>query len=154
MTLIDNIVTLFGIGRARTAPGTLASLAALPPAWLIAWGGGGWNGRGFLLLAGLAAFAIGTWASDVYAREKGRKDPSECVIDELAGQWIACAFAPLNIWAYLLAFILFRAFDIAKPWPISRAERLPGGLGIMADDVVAGLAAAAVIAVLAHAGIF
>jgi phosphatidylglycerophosphatase A len=79
-----------------------------------------------------------------------KTDPKECVIDELAGQWIACAFAPLSPVAYLLAFILFRAFDITKIWPVSRAERLHGGLGIMADDVVAALMAGAIIAVPAH----
>jgi len=104
-----------------------------------------------LLVAGLAANAIGAWACEVYAREKGASDPSECVIDELAGMWIACAFAPLSILAFVLAFILFRIFDIAKPWPISRMEHLPGGLGIMADDFIAAMFAGAIIAVLAHA---
>ncbi len=80
----------------------------------------------------------------------GREDPSECVIDELAGQWLACAIglfgfgvlAPVeNIWLPLLiAFLLFRLFDITKPWPVGWADRsIAGGLGVMADDMIAGL---------------
>jgi phosphatidylglycerophosphatase A len=75
------------------------------------------------------------------------------VIAELAGQWIVCAFAPLSILAYVAAFILFRIFDILKPWPIGRLEHLPGGLGIMADDWGAAVYAGAIIAGLAHAGV-
>jgi phosphatidylglycerophosphatase A len=144
--LATNLATLWGLGRARYAPGTVASVVALPPAWLLAYVGG----RGLLLGAAIAALAIGAWASEVYARETNTPDPSECVIDELAGQWIACAFAPLSLPAYALAFLLFRVFDIAKPWPIRRVERLHGGIGIMFDDVVAALMAGAIIAVLAH----
>lgn len=140
---------LFGVGRVSVAPGTAASFVALVLAWPIAL----WGGRFVLLMAAIAASAIGTWASDIYARDVGRSDPSECVIDELAGQWIVCAFAPLTIAAYLVAFLLFRLFDMTKPWPISRLERLPGGLGIMADDLGAALVAALIIAVLAHAGV-
>lgn len=144
--LATNLATLWGLGRARYAPGTVASVAALPLAWGIALFGG----RVSLLVAAIAALAIGAWASEVYARETNNSDPSECVIDELAGQWIACAFAPLSLPAYALAFLLFRVFDIAKPWPIRRIERLHGGIGIMFDDVAAALLAGAIIAVLAH----
>jgi phosphatidylglycerophosphatase A len=145
-TLARNIATLWGLGRARYAPGTVASVAALPLAWAIALLGG----RVSLLVAAIAALAIGAWASEIYARETNNSDPSECVIDELAGQWIACAFAPLSLLAYALAFFLFRVFDITKPWPIRRIERLHGGIGIMFDDVAAALLAGAIIAVLAH----
>jgi phosphatidylglycerophosphatase A len=150
------IATVFGVGRLPFAPGTAASIVALPIAWLIV----ALSGSPFLLLfAGLLVNAIGAWACELYSRDKGEKDPSECVIDEVAGQWIACAFIPTNssigfmLLGYSLAFVLFRVFDILKPWPISAAERLPGGIGIMADDFVAGLAAGAVIAVLAHLGL-
>jgi phosphatidylglycerophosphatase A len=145
----DQLVTMFGIGRAPVAPGTAASFVALLLAWPIAF----WGGRFLLLFAGIAASAIGAWASEHYARETGRSDPSECVIDELAGQWIACAFAPVSLIAFVLAFLLFRLFDMTKPWPISRLEHLPGGFGIMADDLGAALAAGVIIAALAHAGI-
>lgn len=149
------IATVFGIGYTRPAPGTVASLAALPAAWAIVWlGGGGFGGRFWLLLAAVLVFASGSWACELYSRSKGEPDPSECVIDEVAGQFFACAFAPLSLPAYLLAFVLFRVFDITKLWPVSLAEeRIPGGLGIMADDVVAGLMAGIVLAVLAHLGI-
>lgn len=140
------ISTMFGVGLARYAPGTMASLVALPLAWLIAWE---W-GRFVLLLASILALAVGGWASELYAARTQTVDPKECVIDELAGQWIACAFAPVSIPAYILAFILFRVFDITKPWPVNRAERLHGGVGIMADDLVAALMAGAIIAALAH----
>jgi phosphatidylglycerophosphatase A len=137
---------MFGVGYARYAPGTMGSLVALPLAWLIAFE---W-GRFVLLVASILALAVGGWASELYAARTQNVDPKECVIDELAGQWIACAFAPVSIPAYILAFILFRVFDITKLWPVSRAERLHGGVGIMADDVVAALMAGAIIAVLAH----
>jgi phosphatidylglycerophosphatase A len=147
--LPELIATLGGLGRMRPAPGTIASLAALVTAWLLA----SLAGRGALLIAAIFATALGGWASELYARNKGEHDPSECVIDELAGQWIACAFAPLNPIAYAVAFVLFRLLDIFKPWPISALERLPGGLGIMADDCAAALVTALAIAVLAHASL-
>lgn len=146
------IATVFGIGRLPFGPGTAASIVALPVAWLIATAGGSW-GRFWLLMAAIFVNALGCWACELYAHETQKKDPSECVIDEVAGQWIACAFAPTSLYAYAVAFVLFRLFDIMKPWPASAAERLPGGLGIMADDVVAGLMAAAIIAILAHLGL-
>jgi phosphatidylglycerophosphatase A len=148
-TTYTAIATLFGVGRFPFAPGTAASIVALPFAWLIATAGGTY-GRFWLLFAGLLVNAIGVWACELYSNETKVKDPSECVIDEVAGQWIACAFAPTTLLAYAIAFVLFRLFDILKPWPASAAERLPGGLGIMADDFVAGLMAGAIIAVLAH----
>ena len=79
-----------------------------------------------------------------------RSDPSECVIDEVAGQWLALFPIALgaNVFAwrpYVAAFLLFRALDMLKPWPIGEFERLPGGLGIMMDDVAAGIVAAAVL---------
>lgn len=144
------IATLIGIGNARYAPGTVASIVSLPPAYLIAWFGG----RLALLLAAIIALAVGAWASELYARQVKSFDPKECVVDELAGQWIACAFAPVSLLAYALAFALFRIFDIWKPWPIRHVERLHGGLGIMADDVVAALIAGVILAVLVQLNIF
>ena len=149
MNIAAAIATLFGIGRAPYAPGTVASLAALPFAWVLAMV----DGRAALLFAAIFATAIGGWASEHYVREKGDKDPSDCVIDELAGQWIACAFAPRSLLGFGAAFVFFRALDIAKPWPLSAAEKLPGGLGVMADDVIAGIIAGLLVAVLGHAGI-
>lgn len=143
------ISTLFGVGYVRYAPGTVASLVALPFAWGIATEGA----RFVLLLAGILALAIGAWASELYAHQTRTFDPRECVIDELAGQWIACAFAPTTLLGFTLAFVLFRIFDITKPWPIRHVEQLHGGLGIMADDAVAALMAGAILVVLSHVGL-
>jgi phosphatidylglycerophosphatase A len=138
------IATVFGVGCAPVAPGTAGSLVALPFAWMIAES----FGHIGLLIAGLFVGVAAIPFCTAYERRCGRIDPKECVIDEVAGQWIACAFAPLTLKAYALAFVLFRFFDITKIWPISAAEKLKGGLGIMADDLVAGAFAAALAAIL------
>jgi phosphatidylglycerophosphatase A len=147
--LATQLATIFGIGRVPFAPGTLASLAALPFAWAISF----YAGPCVLAGAALVAFAAGVWASGHYARAIEDPDPGSCVIDELAGQWLACALSPLSLTAYVLVFLWFRAFDITKLWPVSRAENLPGGLGIMADDMIAGLIAGGIVAVFANAGL-
>ena len=91
----------------------------------------------------LAIFASGTWASSRAIVLLGKKDPGEVVIDEVLGQWLACLpFMALSCWGYVAAFFFFRLFDILKPWHVRKAEQLPGGLGIMADDAVAGAYAA------------
>ena len=143
------IATLGGIGYASFAPGTLASLGALPFAALLRY----YGGNPALLGGALAVALIGTWACGAYARTTNTTDPSECVADELAGQWLTCAFAPLSVSGMLLAFLLFRLFDVLKPWPIPVTERLEGGLGIMADDIVAAVMAGLVIAVCSAIGI-
>jgi phosphatidylglycerophosphatase A len=149
VNLPRSIATLGGVGYARYAPGTVGSLIALPLGWLIAYGAG----RFVLLLAAILALAIGAWASELYTAETRRADPSECVVDELAGQWIACAFAPTTFAGYALAFLLFRLFDIWKPWPIRAVERWHGGIGVMADDVLAALIAGAILVGLVYAGL-
>lgn len=139
---------MFGIGYFPFASGTVASAVALPLAALILFHGGAVA----LAVASLVAFAIGVWACGDHVRATGREDPSECVIDEVAGQWLACAFAPLSLPAFALAFVLFRLFDIWKPWPVSWADReLPGGLGVMTDDMIAGLMAGVLVAVARYA---
>jgi phosphatidylglycerophosphatase A len=147
---MDRLATLiasgFGIGYTPFAPGTVMSAVAVTLAWWIGMQGGAFA----LLAAALAAFVLGVFACDAHVRATRREDPSECVIDELAGQWLACAIglfsfgvlAPVeNIWLPLLiAFLLFRLFDITKPWPVGWADRsIAGGLGVMADDMIAGL---------------
>jgi phosphatidylglycerophosphatase A len=146
------VATVFGIGYFDVAPGTIMSAIAVPLAVLIGIFGGGGMG---ILGASLIALVIGILACGEHVRETGRQDPPECVIDELAGQWLACAFAMLTLggWlapngisipAFALAFGLFRLFDIWKPWPVSWADRnLKGGLGVMTDDMIAGLMAGA-----------
>ena len=143
-----------GVGYFPYAPGTAMSLLAVPlAAWIGAYGGG----IGILVAALIAGLA-GVIACEGHVRATGREDPSECVIDELAGQWLACAFALFSFggllsaaqtpWLpFLLAFLLFRLFDIIKPWPVSWADRsIAGGLGVMVDDMLAGLMAGLVLA--------
>ncbi|MBN4047795.1 phosphatidylglycerophosphatase A [Oceanicaulis sp. AH-315-P02] len=138
MNLLSKILaTFFGTGYLRPAPGTWGSLAALPlGVWVLVvsdW---------YVLLAlTIVIFFIGIWASDRYSKITGNKDPSEVVIDEVAGQWLALVFVQPVLWQVLAAFVLFRLFDITKPWLIGRLEKLPGGLGIMSDDMLAGLVA-------------
>lgn len=141
-----HLATVFGIGRIRFAPATIASLACMPLGW---WIGLllGWTG---LLVAGGSLFLLGWWACGAHARRVGKTDPQECVLDEVAAQWVAMTAIPLVNgffhWIPLVAvFVLFRVLDIAKPWPISRAEELPGGLGIMADDMIAGIVTAVLV---------
>ncbi len=138
------VSTVFGIGYFPQAQGTIMSAVALPLAILIGIYGGGAMG---LLGASIIVLVIGILACAEHVRETGNPDPSECVIDELAGQWLACAFvafSPLSLPAFFLSFALFRLFDIWKPWPVYLAEtKLHGGLAVMMDDIVAGLMAGA-----------
>jgi phosphatidylglycerophosphatase A len=144
------IATLFGIGHFPYAPGTLASAVALPLAAAIQHLTGAYG----LILASSVATVAGLWASEHYVHQTGNADPSECVVDELAGQWLACALAcllvPFTISAYTAAFLLFRLLDITKLWPVSAAERAPGGIGVMLDDVAAGLMAGILVLLLRH----
>jgi phosphatidylglycerophosphatase A len=137
--------TFFGIGWTPYAPGTAASAAALPFGFLLVLSG--W--KAVAVFSALAT-VLGIWACGVHAKRKGVRDPSECVLDEVAGQWLALfpiALGPSAFaWRpYVAAFLLFRALDMLKPWPVGEFERLPGGLGIMMDDVAAGVIAAGVL---------
>ena len=139
MRLSGILATFFGLGFAPAMPGTVASAAAAVLYALVLHD----LSRPLYVLLILALFFVGTAVSSRYAAELGRPDPGRIVIDEVCGQLIALAFLPPGWGPAGLAFALFRFFDIIKPWPIRRLERLPGGWGIMADDVGAGLAAAA-----------
>ncbi len=131
------IATWFGAGLARPAPGTWGSLATLPLGILTLWLGGPWA----TAVAGLVATVIGLWAVDVYLQTAALKDPKEVVIDEVAGQLFALVPAGLDWRLWIVAFILFRFFDITKIGPIGWAERLPRAFGVMIDDVIAGIVA-------------
>ena len=134
------VATWFGAGRLPVAPGTWGSLAALPFAGAIHWVFGPVG----LGLAAAALFLIGCWASSVYCRCSRDKDPGAIVIDEVAAQWLTLVAAPLDPVFYGIGFLLFRVADIAKPWPASWADRaVEGGLGVMLDDVLAGVYALA-----------
>ncbi|HUK60081.1 MAG TPA: phosphatidylglycerophosphatase A [Stellaceae bacterium] len=135
------VATLAGIGFLPKAPGTWGSLVALPFVWLAAHTGG----AGAILAAAAAIFAIGWWAAAIVVQHMG-DDPPAVVVDEAAGQFLALAAAPLDLWHYAAGFALFRLFDIAKPWPVGWADRtIPGGFGVMVDDVLAAVYAAAVL---------
>lgn len=131
-----HIATWFGIGLLPKAPGTWGSLAAVP----FAYGINHLTGPIGLTLAALVLFALGIWAAGIFSRHSDRSDPQAVVVDEVAGQWTALVFAGGDILLYAAGFALFRLFDIWKPWPISWADRrVGGGLGIMLDDMIAGL---------------
>ncbi len=143
------VSSVFGIGYFPQAQGTIMSAIAVPLAILLAMHGGAM----VVIGATLVVLVIGILACAEHVRETGNPDPSECVIDELAGQWLACAFVAwgtVSLPAFFLSFLLFRLFDIWKPWPVSWAEeKLPGGLGVMMDDIIAGLMAGA-LSFIAH----
>jgi phosphatidylglycerophosphatase A len=131
------IATWFGCGRSPIAPGTVGTLGTLPLCY-------GLHRLGPVAYWAATALltALGVWASGRTADELGDKDPSSVVIDEVSGTLIAVGLAAAGgLWAVVLAIVLFRAFDILKPGPIDSVQALPKGFGIMADDVLAGLAA-------------
>ncbi|MEM6663784.1 MAG: phosphatidylglycerophosphatase A [Pseudomonadota bacterium] len=155
--MIGAIVTVGGLGRIPFAPGTWGSLAALPLAWACHYLGGSW----LLVAVTVLVFLLGLWATAQHLQGRA-EDPSEVVIDEVAGQMIALwplsialtvVGADPHIWpwpGWVGGFVLFRFFDVVKPPPVSWADR-PGAWGVMMDDVVAGMLAGGV--VLLSAGI-
>ncbi len=141
--------TFFGAGLLKPGPGTYGSISALllwyaaahalkPAPLTLAIG---------TTIAALAVTLIGIPAATIVARESGRKDPGHVVIDEAAGQLITLILAKPDWKHAVLALVLFRLFDIFKPWPIRTLERLPNGTGIMLDDVAAGFFALACVCI-------
>lgn len=147
------VATFFGAGMLRPGPGTWGSLAAVL-SWAALAQAIPAQQRGLAALAATALVtAIGIPAATRFARAVGAKDPQQVVIDEVAGQLLTVALAPVA-WKPLLAgFVLFRAFDILKPWPIRRLEKLPEGTGIVVDDLGAGVYASIVLQLLLRSGI-
>lgn len=146
------VATFFGAGLGRPGPGTWGSAAAVL-LWVAYAGLVHPTPRGLLialLVGALVSIALGVPAATIVARESGRHDPSFVVIDEVAGQWVTLLGSPFSWSTGLLAFLLFRLFDITKPFPVRRLERLPGGWGIVFDDVAAGLYALGVSLLLQH----
>jgi len=144
-TNIANIIsTWFGCGYSPKAPGTVGSAAAIGIAILIERYAA-WRPLSFAALA-LVVSAPAIWAAGKTARQAKMKDPQFVVVDEVVGQWVALAGArALNWKSWLAAFLLFRLFDIWKPFPVRQLESLPGGVGIVADDLMAGVYAALVL---------
>ncbi|HSC27302.1 MAG TPA: phosphatidylglycerophosphatase A [Vicinamibacterales bacterium] len=129
------IATFAYAGYFPFAPGTVGSAAGLV-VYLSVW----WSGSPALeagLIAGL--FAVGVWAGTAAERYFGRIDPGPVVIDEVVGMLITLAFIPVGPVAALAGFVLFRIFDVFKPYPAGRLEALHGGLGVMADDAMAAV---------------
>lgn len=150
------IATVGGTGYLRPAPGTWGSLVALPLAYALHQLGG----FPLLALATVACTALGIWATAEMTRGSTNHDPSEIVIDEVAGQWVAIWAISFPAWSkgieitalwpgWIAAFALFRLFDIWKPGPVGWADRKEGPTGVMMDDVIAGFLAALGVVVLA-----
>ncbi|OSP55254.1 phosphatidylglycerophosphatase A [Pseudoruegeria sp. SK021] len=159
MRLSRWIATVGGVGLMRPAPGTWGSAAALPLGYGLHVLGGP-----LLLVAGVCVTTVlGWWAARAEERASGAHDASEIVIDEVAGQWIALVPLSFGLWhagvdpwlfpwpGWVGAFVLFRLFDIWKPGPVGWADRQPGAVGVMLDDLIAGAFAA--IGVMLAAGI-
>jgi phosphatidylglycerophosphatase A len=126
-------------------PGSWGSLAALPCAWAIR----SLSGAAGLAISAAIIFAVGCWAAGTIAKASGVNDPGAIVIDEVAAQWLVLLPAPLDPLSYAAAFLVFRLFDIWKPWPVGWADhRIHGGLGIMLDDLLAAVYAVLVFSIL------
>jgi len=138
------IATWFGCGYFPWAPGTVGSAAAIIIAALLhAYAGAG---RWTLLLLTVIFLAPAIWSATQTEREVKKKDPGIVVIDEVLGQWITLlGAASLGLEAYVAGFVLFRIFDVLKPWPVRQFEKLREGVGIVVDDLAAGAYAAFVL---------
>lgn len=154
--LAEVVATFARVGYLKPAPGTWGSLVAIPLFWALHE----WGGPVVVVLAIAVIFVAGMWSTAEMTRGAQDHDPSEIVIDEVAGQWIA--LLPVSIGAaamgvdstllwpgYLTAFIAFRAFDIWKPLWVGKADARGDALGVMLDDVIAGVMAAVVVVLLA-----
>jgi phosphatidylglycerophosphatase A len=128
------IATVGGLGYAPIAPGTFGSAAGI----IIYWFTRAWPTSWQLALIAIVSI-VGIWAGTRAAEHFGKEDPGAVVVDEVAGQLVTLAFTGAGLSATVLAFFVFRALDIVKPYPANRFERLPGGTGIMADDLMAGV---------------
>ena len=139
----------FGTGLAKKAPGTFRTLAAIPIYLLLTL-----TNSWLYSLTTLIIIISGIWICDIAAKRLGVHDFGGIVWDEIAGFLVTLWFVPFSWQAVMIGFILFRLFDIFKPWPIRKIDReLPGGLGIMMDDILAGIYAWIVVMLLISAGL-
>ncbi|HEX4448215.1 MAG TPA: phosphatidylglycerophosphatase A [Polyangiaceae bacterium] len=145
------IATWFGCGKVPKAPGTMGTLGAIPLYLLVSRGG-----QVAVAATALVVTAVGIWAADVVARDLGKKDPQVVVVDEVAGLLVTMLpmrpMADISWRAIVVGFLLFRLFDVTKPWPVRGFEKLRGGWGIVMDDVFAGIYGACVIVGLRAVG--
>jgi len=150
------IATFFYVGYLKPAPGTWGSLAALPAAYVIMSWAGFWG----LIFVAIITYGIGYWATLQETKGADNHDPSEIVIDEVVGQWVALfpvayganmmSVSLLTLWpGWIAAFVLFRLFDITKPGPVGWADKRDDATGVMMDDVIAGVLAAVGVVILA-----
>jgi phosphatidylglycerophosphatase A len=133
-TLARFVATAGFVGHAPLAPGTAGSLVALPIAWLVF----PWLSPYGLMLALLCSFGIALWAAGQQV-SGDQKDPQHVVIDEVIGQMVTLLFVPPTFATWAAGFVLFRLFDVVKPFPARQSEKLVGGWGIVIDDVIAGI---------------
>jgi phosphatidylglycerophosphatase A len=142
--------TWFGCGLARKAPGTWGTLGALPAGYFL-------SAMGFvpLLIGFIVVCGIGVWSIRKIYTHNAPKDAGYIVIDEVAGMWLVLLLVDINtLIGLVLAFLLFRAFDIIKPWPVSWADRtVPGAVGVMLDDLLAAIYAGLCLLGLEYAGL-
>ena len=127
------IATVFGVGYAPIAPGTFGSAAGLLLWWLLP------ASTGVQATAIVVLFAAGSWGASVAERHFGRTDPGQVVADEVMGMLITLFLNPVGWRGALAGFLLFRVFDVIKPYPANRLEQLHGGIGVMADDAMAAV---------------
>ena len=127
------IATALGAGYSPIAPGTAGSAVALAILWLVPFS------QAALVAFFVAVTVIGTWAAHVAEAAVGDKDPGVIVIDEVAGMTLSVLVLPLTVPVLLAGFVLFRIFDVVKPFPAGRLQALTGGVGVMIDDLVTGL---------------
>jgi phosphatidylglycerophosphatase A len=145
------IGTWFGVGLSPKAPGTMGSIAALPFAYVIQI----YGGNGALFAAAIIAFIVGCIACEKYLPYTDALDPREMVIDEVHGQWLLLSVMPATLISYIIGLLLFRFFDILKPWPISAADRnIHGGFGVMFDDTLAAIYPIFLVWLVAYIGQF
>jgi phosphatidylglycerophosphatase A len=138
------VATVFGVGYAPVAPGTFGSAVGLLLWWLL-------PASTAIQAAVIAAmFVAGSWGGNVAERHFGRSDPGQVVIDEVMGMLITLFLNPVGWLGALAGFLLFRIFDVIKPYPANRLERLHGGIGVMADDAMAAVYANLVLRAALH----
>jgi phosphatidylglycerophosphatase A len=139
---VELLVTWFGSGYLKPASGTWGSLAALPFGIALHWA----LGPVALCVLALLLYGAGVVLGGVYLVTAEHPDPDDFVLDEVVGQWLTLAAAPLTVAGVIAAFLCFRVLDIVKPWPASWIDRrMHGSLGVMTDDLVAGIYAGLVV---------